>query len=120
VGLAIIRHSSHGNFCWSALSRRREAVRQGCEDFWVRQNYPECEKDRFIAHSTTYLLEETAVFALAYKELGGISAYPGNFLDMLQMFVDREGEDFPEGLSYAHYIRLGFEKRKIPALMEAA
>ena len=96
------------------------AVRQGCEDFWIRQNYPESEKMRFIAHSTTYLLEETAVFALAYKELGGISAYPGNFLDMLQMFVDQKNGEFPEGLAYAHYIRLGFEKRKVLELMEAA
>jgi tRNA-dependent cyclodipeptide synthase len=98
----------------------RQAVKQGCEDFWVRQSYPELEKQRFLNHSTIYLLEETAVFALAYSELGGISAYPGNFLDMLQMFVDKSIGEFPLGLSKAHYIRLGFERRKNPPLANIA
>lgn len=98
----------------------QQSVRQGCEEFWIRQSYPEAEKEKFLDHSTIYLLEETAVFALAYNNLGGISAYPGNFLDMLQMFVDKSLGDFPKGLSKAHYIRLGFEKRKAQRLTQAA
>ena len=70
------------------------------------------DKDRFFSLSEKYLLEETSVFAVAYDALGGISAYPGDFLKIWERFINAEGQEIPTGLSKAFFTRLSFEKKR--------
>lgn len=66
--------------------------------------------DRFSALSLSYLLEESTVFALAYGELGGFSAYPGSFLDTWDMFTANQVPTAPAGFAKAHHAVLGFDR----------
>jgi len=70
------------------------------------------QKERFYQLSLDYLMEETACLALAYQSHPGISAYPGSFLEMWRMFVDRETPQALIGLSNSHCIRIDFARRK--------
>jgi len=69
-------------------------------------------KDEFYSLSQQYLLEETAVFAVAYEAIGGISAYPGDFLKIWEMFIHANGNHIPPGLRKAHCARISFEKKR--------
>lgn len=73
------------------------------------------DKSEFYALSEQYLLEETTVFAVAYDAIGGISAYPGDFLQVWEMFIDAAGHGIPPGLKKAHCARLSFEKKRAQA-----
>ena len=84
------------------------AVKQTGLGFINRQNWP----SKHLKVCIDYLLEECAVFAVAYNEMGGISAYPGTYIDMLSMFVDEEIEGAPAGLKLAKCVHLCFERRK--------
>ncbi|WP_428699369.1 hypothetical protein [Stappia sp.] len=84
----------------------------------------EHDRRRFFALSEQYLLEETAVFATAYDDLGGISAYDdlggisayrGDFLKMWEMFIDATDTSVPPGLAKDHCIRLAFNRLKLAA-----
>ncbi len=86
-----------------------EAVRDAFIGKFVRNDYPEERFDLFQQLSVEYLLEETAIFAVAYEQLGGISAYPGTYLEMLSMFVNQDVEGAPPGLKRAKCVRLTFE-----------
>ena len=93
------------------------AVDEAINDVWFRRVgtdsifLPE-RKEEFFFHSQNYLLEETAVFALAYKELPGISAYPGSFQKMWAMFVDSAIKGPLKGLNNAHCMRIDFQRNK--------
>lgn len=97
--------------------RFRDHIDNTVEGFWWRRNAPTGFNERFKKLSREFLLEETAVFATSYKELGGISAYPGSFLETWEMFVNESIDGAPEGLKNAHWMRLQFRRR--PQGMEA-
>lgn len=86
-------------------------IDQTIEVFRERRQPANEDGERFTALSRQFLLEETAVFATAYKDLGGISAYPGSFLETWQIFINQEIEGAPEGLKNAHWTRLQFRRR---------
>lgn len=88
------------------------AVINALNEKFSRDDLPREKYEVFKRLSIEYLLEETAVFAVAYRELKGVSAYPGSFLEMWSMFLDKEIPEAPEGLRYAHCIRLQYERRK--------
>lgn len=91
----------------------RSALQGASLEFWNRKQYSTFAKEEFLKQSEQYLLEETAVFAVAYKELGGISAYPGTFLELWEMFIgDSNDFDIPEGLRKGQWARLSFDKKK--------
>lgn len=90
----------------------RGAIHDAITEFIDRRGMGENDRRRFFALSEQYLLEETAVFATAYDDLGGISAYPGDFLKMWEMFIGSSDTSVPSGLTKAHCIRLAFNRLK--------
>ena len=111
------RHPDYLNTRWQVgrLYRDNERFRASMIDAltakFKRGGYDPDRFEEFKKLSTNYLLEESAVFAIAYNELRGISVYPGSFLEMWDMFVGREVPGAPEGFQYAHCARLQFEKK---------
>lgn len=89
----------------------RDHIDDTVDDFWWRRNAPVPNDKRFHSLSRDFLLEESAVFATAYGELGGISAYPGTFLQTWQMFVENDIDGAPLGLKNSHWTRLQFKRR---------
>jgi len=97
--------------------RFRTSLTDAISEVWERRSkchpaYSPERKEEFFNLSIDYLLEETAVLAMAYKEFPGVSVYPGSFLEMWSMFVDTAIEDAPEGLKNAHCVRIDFAKNK--------
>lgn len=90
----------------------RNALQEAIRDVWDRKYYSYQHKARFFDFSEQYLLEETAVFAVAYETLGGVSAYPGDFLELWEMFIDSQSPVVPKGLTKAHCTRLCFNRKK--------
>lgn len=90
----------------------RLSIHGAIQEFIERRSMGMTDRQRFFGLSEQYLLEETAVFATAYAELGGISAYPGDFLKLWEMFIDSDDPDVPKGLSNAHCVRLAFNRYK--------
>ncbi len=88
-----------------------QAIDEATSLTFSRRGYKDWE--RFSALSRQYLLEESAVFALAYGKLGGFSAYPGSFLDTWDMFTKQEIPDAPAGFRNAHHAVLGFDHRAV-------
>lgn len=89
----------------------RTSLMGSIDEIWKRKNLPESRKEEFYNISQTYLLEETAVFAMAYKMFKGISAYPGSFLELWSCFLNNAPEGL-EGLGNAHCIRLNFNRKR--------
>lgn len=105
--------------CWALYrgdKKFKTVVQDNIKDTWRRKIAREPEiaarEEEFFQISEKYLLEETAVFALAYKDYPYVSAYPGSYNKMWAMFVDKHFEGMPEGLSHAHCIRLCINRRK--------
>ncbi|PZQ46340.1 MAG: hypothetical protein DI551_05340 [Micavibrio aeruginosavorus] len=90
----------------------RNAVRENIKGVWERRFPVQAQDQRFLALSEQFVLEETAVFACAYKDLKGVSAYPGDFSKTWSMFKDSEIPHAPEGLKYSHCLRLQFRRRE--------
>ncbi len=88
------------------------ALQNAISEIWIRRYIDKYDKKAFFAMSEEYLLEETSVFAVAYYTIGGISAYPGDFLELWEMFIEAEGEETPKGLKNAHCTRLCFQRKK--------
>lgn len=84
-----------------------------------RNECTEADRDRHAILSCQYLLEETAVFALAFRDLPGVSAYPGSFGEMWKMFIDANIPGAPIGLNNAYSMRLSFEPRTIETKIAA-
>ncbi len=91
----------------------RNSIHNAMQAFTERNPIAGETKDRFCLLSEQYLLEETSVFATAYNALGGISAYPGDFLTLWEMFIDNQNPLVPQGLRKAHHVRLTFDKRHV-------
>lgn len=100
--------------------RFKGSIDQAIETIWQRKSLPEAQRQRFFDLSRDYLLEETAVLNMAYKTLGGISAYPGSFMELWEMFLDDPSPDVPEGLKDAHCLRIDFAKRKTAQQVKVA
>jgi tRNA-dependent cyclodipeptide synthase len=90
----------------------RLSIHGAIQEFIERRAMGENDRHRFFGLSEQYLLEETAVFATAYAELGGISAYPGDFLKLWEMFIGLDDPSIPIGLTKAHCVRLAFNRYK--------
>ena len=88
----------------------RDAIDAASRETFTRRAYTGW--DAFAALSREYLLEESAVFALAYNELGGFSAYPGSFLDTWDMFTANHIPEAPAGFGNAHHAVIGFDRLK--------
>jgi hypothetical protein len=91
----------------------RECMHDAIKGVSERRCVAKKDFPRFFALSEQFLLEESAVFAVAYNELRGISLYPGDFLEMWSMFVGKDIPGVPEGAKYANCGRISFEKRKL-------
>lgn len=89
----------------------KQAINKSIEDIWQRKNIDADRKDKFFSVSRDYLLEETAAFSVIYKTFKGVSAYPGSFQAMWEMFINEDIFDAPEGLKFAHCLRIDFDKR---------
>ena len=90
------------------LPEFREAIDAATTQAYQRRSYTDWA--RFAELSRQYLLEESAVFALAYGKLGGFSAYPGSFLDTWDMFIQQDIPVAPAGFKNAHHAVLGFDR----------
>lgn len=90
----------------------RQSIHGAIDEFVERRSMGENDRKRFFVLSEQYLLEETAVFATAYSALGGISAYPGDFLKLWEMFIGLDDPTIPAGLTKAHCVRLAFNRMK--------
>lgn len=89
----------------------RQEIQKCIDSAFERRGLPSSQKQSFARQSLKYLLEETAVFAVAYNRIRGISAYPGTFMGLWSIFVGNNVPGAPEGLQYGHWTRLFFEKR---------
>lgn len=88
------------------------ALQNAISEVWIRRYAETNNEERFFAISEKYLLEETAVLAVAYENIGGISAYPGDFLELWEMFIEATSNEVPKGLKNAHCTRLCFQRKK--------
>ncbi len=98
--------------------RFRNTISSTVNETWDRRSksmsdiyFPE-RKLEFVRLSTEFLMEETAILAMAYEEIDGISAYPGSFLEMWSMFVNDNIEEAPTGLTKAHCVSLKLKSKK--------
>lgn len=94
----------------------RDMIDSAIAEIWDRRcdrsaPYRANRKKEFFALSTDYLIEEVAVFAVAYRNVPGISAYPGSFGDLWKLFLDGKVPQAPEGLTNADCLRIDFSKR---------
>lgn len=90
----------------------REKVQRQISNVWERRKPQNVKYGRFFKLSEQFVLEESAVFACAYKDLKGVSAYPGDFLELWGMFAGKEVEGAPEGFKHSQSIRLQFKRRE--------
>lgn len=88
----------------------RATITEAMDEFSKRHHITGVDMRRYLALTEQYLLEETAVFATAFKELGGISAYPGTFLETWEACIESNNPHIPAGLKNAHWARLTFDK----------
>lgn len=88
----------------------RATISKAMDEFSARHEIGGEDLQRYLNLTEQYLLEETAVFATAFEELGGISAYPGTFLDTWESCITSENPLIPSGLKKAQWTRLTFDK----------
>lgn len=92
-----------------------ETITQAMAEFSTRHKIGESDMKRYLNLTEQYFLEETAVFATAFDKIGGISAYPGTFLETWEACILSNNPLIPKGLKKAQWARLTFEKRLTPA-----
>lgn len=90
----------------------QKSINSSIEEIWSRKSIPLLRKAEFFNLSKDYLLEETAAFSVIYKTFKGVSAYPGSFQEMWKMFIGQDVEGAPDGLKYAHCLRIDFSKNE--------
>lgn len=73
--------------------------------------YNETSYDQFMTLSQAFYLEETAGFALAFRDIPGISAYEGNFMEIWNLFIDNPDPNIPQGLKNSHWAELKISSR---------
>lgn len=88
----------------------RATILKAMDEFAQRNRIGGGDLPRYMALTEQYLLEETAVFATAFNELGGISAYPGSFLETWESCINSTDPLIPAGLKKAHWTRITFDK----------
>lgn len=52
------------------------------------------------------------MFSLIFRTIPGVSAYPGSFHEMWDMFVDQEILEAPKGLEQGFFTRIDFRRNK--------
>ncbi len=100
------------------------AVNNAIEETWHRRtgNHPAYTQNRkglFFSLSREYLIEETGVFSLIFKTIPGVSAYPGSFHEMWNMFDGQDDPDIPSGLGNVDCLTIKFRRNR-PELPIAA
>lgn len=100
------------NVLYQTNDEFKSCIDQAIEDIAMRREIEPGRKDEFFALSKSYLLEETAAFSIIYQTFKGVSAYPGSFQKMWEMFLSGSVEGAPEGLRHAHCLRIDFSKQK--------
>lgn len=90
----------------------RQTIHSAMNDFSKRHNIVGKDLPRYLFLTEQYFLEETSVFATAFDEIGGISAYPGTFLETWESCILSDDPLIPKGLKKAYWTRITFDKAK--------
>jgi tRNA-dependent cyclodipeptide synthase len=97
----------------------RDAVCANIGALWSRKRgsssvYAEENFAQFFALSQQYILEETAVFSLMFRERPAVDIYPGTLLFMWGVFAHGAVPGAPEGLDKGCFTRIDFRRNTTP------
>jgi hypothetical protein len=97
----------------------RDAVCANIGALWSRKLgsssvYAEEHFPHFFDLSKQYILEETAVFSLMFRERPAVDIYPGTLLFMWGLFAEGSLPGAPEGLEKGCFTRIDFRRNKQP------
>lgn len=92
----------------------RAAVDSNVADHWQRRKNPGGDFTAFHYASTQYLLEETAVFSLMYRQRAA-DVYPGTILIPAHYLKEKIVPGLSEGFGQTHHTRIDFSRRETPA-----
>lgn len=95
----------------------RDAIAANIKDFWMRRKRRGGLSDdhrfsEFARLSEQYLLEETAVFSLMFKDKQAVDIYPGSVLLPCVIFAGRDVDGAPDGLGKGAFTRIDFARNK--------
>jgi tRNA-dependent cyclodipeptide synthase len=95
----------------------RDAISANIKGFWNRRQPREglatdFRFADFAASSKAYLLEETAVFSLMFKQTRAVDVYPGSVLLPCVVFKGRKIPGAPEGLDQGAFTRIDFARNR--------
>lgn len=91
------------------------SINANVQNFWDRnadrfEDHPSLDFTKFARHSLTYLLEETAVFSMMFKEVEAVDIYPGTVLLPAFLFRGNPVPGMPEGLDKGVFTRIDFKR----------
>lgn len=97
----------------------RDAINSNIKEFWIRRKRRETltadfRFAKFAACSRAYLLEETAVFSLMFKQTRAVDVYPGSVLLPCVVFQGRSVPGAPKGLDQGAFTRIDFARNRKP------
>lgn len=92
-----------------------KSINANIQNFWDRnadrfEDHPTLDFTKFSRHSLTYLLEETAVFSMMFKEIEAVDIYPGTVLLPAFLFRGNPVPGMPEGLDKGAFTRIDFKR----------
>ncbi|MEO0384192.1 MAG: tRNA-dependent cyclodipeptide synthase [Pseudomonadota bacterium] len=95
----------------------RGAIDANIKDFWARRKIRDGLTGDFgftdfAACSRAYLIEETAVFSMMFKDKRAVDVYPGSVLLPSVVFQGRHVPGAPEGLDQGAFTRIDFNKKR--------
>lgn len=92
----------------------KESIEEQVAIFWNRKKdyFSPREKKKFELNSTKYLLEESAVFSIMFKEKTAVDIYPGTFLLPFVKLKDASNLNLPDGFSKSKFTRIDFNRIK--------
>lgn len=95
-----------------------EAIQANVTAFWRRQNFSEGLTGQyrfaeFERYARAYLLEETAVFSMMFRDHQAVDVYPGSVLLPCVLFQGRRVEGAPDGLERGAFTRIDFSRNKV-------
>lgn len=95
-----------------------KAVNDKMNGFWKRKSqlmsniYSEDRREQFEKNTLDYCLEELTGAACFYKDVNGITAYPGSFESVWDLLVSEEIDGLPESFQNAQWTRLKLNRNK--------
>ncbi|MHA7102541.1 tRNA-dependent cyclodipeptide synthase [Roseivirga pacifica] len=95
-----------------------QAIHDKMNGFWERKRellpdiYTNDRKEEFEKNTLNYCLEELAGASCFYREVEGITAYPGSFESVWDLVASEEVEGLPEGFKNAQWTRIKFNRNK--------